>query len=82
MFELLREAREVSVTTHGLQHYEYLIHRTGMLIFTLLLIILWLTHMDLPIPLPFALLSSSPFTLVTICVPPSTQLLYLPCPLP
>ena len=38
--------------THGLQHYEYLIRQTGMLTFTSLLIVLWLTHMDLPIPYP------------------------------
>ena len=38
------------VTTHGLQHYEYLIRRTGTLTFTFLLIVLWLTHTDLPIP--------------------------------
>ena len=40
--------------------------------FYFLLIVLWLTHMDLPIPLPFALLSSLPFT----------QLLYAFHPLP
>ena len=68
------------VTTHGLPHYEYLIRQTGMLTFIFLLIILWLTHMDLPIPLPFALSSSSPFALVTICVPPFAQLLYSLCP--
>ena len=72
----------VPVTTHGLPHYEYLICQTGMLTFTFLLIVLWLTHTDLPIPLPFALSLSSPFALVTICVPPFAQLLYSLCPLP
>ena len=75
-------AEKPSVTTHGLPHYEYLICQTGTLTFTSLLIVLWLTHTDLPIPLPFALLSSLPFALATICVPPSAQLLYSLCPLP
>src|SRR5580698_5810829 len=37
---------EGSVTTHGLPHYEYLIRQTGMLTFTFLLIVQWLTHTD------------------------------------
>ena len=44
-------ASPAPVTTHGLPHYEYLIRRTGMFTFTFLLIALWLTHTDLPIPL-------------------------------
>ena len=75
-------ARASSVTTHGLPHYEYLIRRTGMFTFTFLLIVLWLTHTDLPIPFtlcPIVVITLYP---VTICVPPSAQLPYSLCPLP